>query len=325
MTNLGGAPLSKQVKSAEKFWRDRARELNAHLQQLAALEWPARHMELVMRRAEHERERWRQDLLSQFGVDIQNTSLAEQGEIRELDTPNYDAFIITFVNALFWDQTHSAVQREFAEATEDGMVDRPRRVLRTYLGCWQLLEPILMGCITEYSSDDGWRTSALVALGGWTSSVTSERVKSTMRAGLDGNELLNRLPAATLLAWDELRRSDELRLDTLRSRTQKQIRGEGQPRKNVRQSDGTYEKTPVTQLSALGMGCIPGDIDVQFELREEAEQAMRGLTPREAEVFRLHLEGYRDAEIAERLNVKPGTVAATLHHARTKLSKRQSS
>jgi RNA polymerase sigma-70 factor (ECF subfamily) len=53
------------------------------------------------------------------------------------------------------------------------------------------------------------------------------------------------------------------------------------------------------------------------ESRIDMERAIAALPPRAREVFVLHdVEGYRHDEIAERLDLQPGSVRAQLHRAR---------
>jgi RNA polymerase sigma-70 factor (ECF subfamily) len=56
------------------------------------------------------------------------------------------------------------------------------------------------------------------------------------------------------------------------------------------------------------------------ELRSRLEAALKTLPEQEREVVLLHdLEGWKHREIAERLDLPPGTVRSHLHHARKKL------
>ena len=57
--------------------------------------------------------------------------------------------------------------------------------------------------------------------------------------------------------------------------------------------------------------------DARLELRILRDRA--GLTARESEVLDLRLAGYKEAEIADQLGVKLGTVKATAKHARDKI------
>lgn len=56
---------------------------------------------------------------------------------------------------------------------------------------------------------------------------------------------------------------------------------------------------------------------VDVETRLDLERAIASLPPRAREVFVLHdVEGYRHEEIADRLELQPGSVRAQLHRAR---------
>jgi RNA polymerase sigma-70 factor (ECF subfamily) len=56
---------------------------------------------------------------------------------------------------------------------------------------------------------------------------------------------------------------------------------------------------------------------VDVESRLDLERAIAALPPRAREVFVLHdVEGYRHDEIADRLELRPGSVRAQLHRAR---------
>ena len=57
----------------------------------------------------------------------------------------------------------------------------------------------------------------------------------------------------------------------------------------------------------------PADVETRLDL----ERAIAALPPRAREVFVLHdVEGYRHEEIADRLELQPGSVRAQLHRAR---------
>lgn len=55
--------------------------------------------------------------------------------------------------------------------------------------------------------------------------------------------------------------------------------------------------------------------------KESLERAMNHLTPKEAEVFKLHLDGYSNDEIKDKLNVSYATVKNQLYDAKKKLRK----
>jgi RNA polymerase sigma factor (sigma-70 family) len=55
--------------------------------------------------------------------------------------------------------------------------------------------------------------------------------------------------------------------------------------------------------------------------KESLDRAMNHLTPKEAEVFKLHLDGYSNDEIREKLNVSYATVKNQLYDAKKKLRK----
>lgn len=60
-------------------------------------------------------------------------------------------------------------------------------------------------------------------------------------------------------------------------------------------------------------GQAPADVESRLDL----ERAIAALPPRAREVFVMHdVEGYRHEEIADRLELKPGSVRAQLHRAR---------
>lgn len=55
--------------------------------------------------------------------------------------------------------------------------------------------------------------------------------------------------------------------------------------------------------------------------KESLDRAMNHLTPKEAEVFKLHLEGYSNDEIKDKLSVSYATVKNQLYDAKKKLRK----
>ena len=82
---------------------------------------------------------------------------------------------------------------------------------------------------------------------------------------------------------------------------------------HVRRADALGDDTPATQPS-------PAAELERLELRSQLEDALSQLTETQREVVLLHdLEGWKHTEIAERLELQPGTVRSHLHNARHRL------
>jgi RNA polymerase sigma-70 factor, ECF subfamily len=76
---------------------------------------------------------------------------------------------------------------------------------------------------------------------------------------------------------------------------------------------------PLDEEAAFG-GPSPASTLERNELRRRLEAALGQLTEAQREVVLLHdLEGWRHAEIGERLELLVGTVRSHLHHARRRL------
>jgi RNA polymerase sigma-70 factor, ECF subfamily len=79
------------------------------------------------------------------------------------------------------------------------------------------------------------------------------------------------------------------------------------------------------QVEPLDAGAVSGDPSPaaaleRGELRRRLEEALRQLPETQREVVLLHdLEGWKHAEIGERLGLPTGTVRSHLHHARQRL------
>src|SRR5438045_2803740 len=125
MTETGAENLAARVGAAEAFWRERRRQLDQWLKLLADQGWPESHMQPVLRHARAERERWCGELLARFGLDMENLPTPGDGPIQELDTADYDDFIVTFVNANYWDEADKYVQRTYDDAIREGALDIP--------------------------------------------------------------------------------------------------------------------------------------------------------------------------------------------------------
>jgi RNA polymerase sigma-70 factor (ECF subfamily) len=76
-------------------------------------------------------------------------------------------------------------------------------------------------------------------------------------------------------------------------------------------------------LQELSREPTPQQTTEQAQLRERLLAALAGISETHREVVLLHdLEGWTHREIAERLNLPPGTVRSQLHHARKALRER---
>lgn len=112
---------------------------------------------------------------------------------------------------------------------------------------------------------------------------------------------------------DECRNPDRFGgwlLTIVRNRSKNLIR-----RESLRETDevppGARSKIPT-----------PDRVTETTELRELLEEAMRSLPEVQREIVMLHdLEGWKHREIAERLDLPPGTVRSHLHFARKALRK----
>jgi RNA polymerase sigma-70 factor, ECF subfamily len=84
--------------------------------------------------------------------------------------------------------------------------------------------------------------------------------------------------------------------------------------------DATVRRTLPLDVTAPAIGRSPADEAERAELRERLLAALAELPEREREVLLLHdLEGWKHWEIAERLELPPGTARSHLHHARRRL------
>lgn len=88
---------------------------------------------------------------------------------------------------------------------------------------------------------------------------------------------------------------------------------------NARQSR-SIRRTDAIPESTAGAGILPDREAELGEVRERVEEALRTLPERQRVVTQLfELEGYSGAEIAEMLEISPGTVRWHLHEARRAL------
>jgi RNA polymerase sigma-70 factor (ECF subfamily) len=79
-------------------------------------------------------------------------------------------------------------------------------------------------------------------------------------------------------------------------------------------------RTDRLEEHAIGEGRAPDEETELEELRQRLRTALAELPETHREIVLLHdLEGWKHAEIAERLELPPGTVRSHLHHARRRL------
>jgi RNA polymerase sigma factor (sigma-70 family) len=69
---------------------------------------------------------------------------------------------------------------------------------------------------------------------------------------------------------------------------------------------------------------LPGELDVSSGLEIDDLLAAASLTDREKEVLELQIDGLKQVEIADRLGIAPGTVAALSGRAKQKLKRARS-
>ena len=89
----------------------------------------------------------------------------------------------------------------------------------------------------------------------------------------------------------------------------------------MRRGGDDEEKTERrTGLSIPGGGLSPAEALDRRELGRRLEAALAALPEAQREIVLLHdLEGWKHAEIGERLELPAGTVRSHLHHARRRL------
>lgn len=80
--------------------------------------------------------------------------------------------------------------------------------------------------------------------------------------------------------------------------------------------DEIYEKTGADLIEDTEQ-----NLERKVMAREEAQEVLKVLTPRERTLFRLRADGYRDKEIAEKTGLYPGTVKTQVNRAREKVRK----
>ena len=90
--------------------------------------------------------------------------------------------------------------------------------------------------------------------------------------------------------------------------------------RNVRRANAVREGTPLEETSAFDLGRTPDRAAEDTELREAFRTALGQLAPRPRQIVQLaDVDGLASTEIAELLDISPGTVRAYLHEARQAL------
>jgi DNA-directed RNA polymerase specialized sigma24 family protein len=234
-----------------------------------------------------------------------------------------------------------------AQAAHDRGEDFRAVGVRVYFDTLREWPSIVAGMTIDAVEWERVRLDAICDLGGWAATgLTLEMMADGERnerlidsLASDGRApyrtMLERLATSALLGWDSYRSAFRAAWDScragstkprkkpsLRNRISGELEAEARQQKKVRRADGGYTPVFSEPLSRMGDD-VPSPYDLEtFVLAEEARQAILSLlTPREAEFWRLDDEGYSDAEIAQAMGVKIGTVGATLAHVRAKIKK----
>jgi len=255
--------------------------------------------------------------------------LREQG-VRPADAEDGQTSEVTISEPLLRAWVRYAVAKMAIDVMGDAMKaaeargESPNRpACGAYFAVWRVF-PILNARImsAEWASRQQ-RDRAIVGLSSWLSMRVREGASEELAAALRDSDLgflpalCERLPGAIVEAWYELP-EDRRSAQDLLNRATNLLRREARL-KAMRRPDGAYERVHPLRLSGIEREGAHDEAE-SFILLEEAKQAAVGLlTARQAEIFRLYLEGYHEAEIAEMKGIETGTVGSTVSRAWAKI------
>lgn len=75
----------------------------------------------------------------------------------------------------------------------------------------------------------------------------------------------------------------------------------------------------ISPLSDYGDTISQVELNLDFDLQERLENSINKLGKKKAKIWRLKIAGFKDAEIAKKLNMELGTVKQNLYRSRQKL------
>ena len=311
---------SDKIRGLMPIWRESAKALRSLRQD----ELGPREQLLILADltavAAHQRRLFRRYLMRRFAFDPLRGDLATRAQaIADAIYEGGPRHFVYFMDAM---NTFIAFQRLFelpnrvgeqsqaAGASFDAAIDAAWAELLAELDRAALAP----ARATEVRVGDYVLSARLYQVSAWAATNLSLDRNARLRAALSGStsspfeRLLLELPAAALLAWSEI--APGAASGEFLNRIAHLIEQEGAS------SDAGIDRE------------LPVAPDVEVELFTRAEEASHELamlreqaqlSPREAEVLDLGRAGYKGAEIAEQLGIKPGTVKATASHAREKL------